>query len=70
MSVELEARLRELESLEGEADLYAATCQFGRATRLMKQVNRERADVLGMPYSTSPNVLRERARQALQEPKP
>jgi hypothetical protein len=54
--------LRESVALESQADLMAAACRFGDASRLMRQVNAIRRRAFG---SFDPNELRERTRAAL-----
>lgn len=51
-------KLIELADMEAQADLLAVNGQLGCAVELLKQVNRERARLLGLPKDTDPNALR------------
>ena len=58
------AILRQSVDLENRADLHAYACQFGPASRLMKEANRLRESVLG---KGDPNTLRDLTHAALTE---
>lgn len=58
--------LRESVELERQADLYAAACDFGSASRLMKQANAIRRRQFG--HGLGPNELREKTHEAMARP--
>ena len=57
---DLADRIEQANALEEESDLYAAGGDFRNASLLMRQANQVRADILELPRSTDPNVLREK----------
>lgn len=58
-------RIRELGAQENEADLLAAVGQFGMASRLMRWVNEQRAEIVGMSPRACPNLLRQQCEERL-----
>jgi hypothetical protein len=57
------SRAKELQLEEEKSDLLAAAGDFRGASRVMRWVNQQRAELLGVPWNRSldPNWLRERA---------